>query len=335
MDVTILLMNGGFTFTALLPMDIFRCAGVLWNAMTGGRPEHCFTVRTAAPGGHPIDVGDQFSIRAAHRLEDVDRTDLVLVPAAGLDLGAMEAGYDLDAAIARNRGVVPWLREQAAKGAHIAGVCSGVALLAEAGLLNGRRATTHWALEEQFRRRFPAVTWDTEYLITESDRVYCGGGVNAAADLSLYLVQKFFGRETAAQCARAMLLEMPRTWQIAFAHLEVARDHGDEAVLRAQEWIHGHYHTEFRIDDLALRMGMSPRNFIRRFKSATGRAPLDYLQALRVAAAKRLLESGRGTVQEIGSIVGYDDAIFFRSLFRRHAGLSPSQYRQRHMLAAG
>lgn len=333
MDVTILLLNGGFTFTATLPMDVFRCAGVLWNAMTGGQPEHCFTVRTAAHGEHPIDVSDQFSIRAAHRLEDVRKTDLILVPAAGMDLDALRGGCDLNVAIAQNQGVLPWLREQAARGAHIAGVCSGVALLAEAGLLNGKRATTHWALADQFRRRFPAVIWDTEYLITESDRVYCGGGVNAAADLSLYLVQKFFGRETAAQCARAMLLEMPRTWQIAFAHHDVARDHGDDAVLRAQEWIHDHYHTDFRIDDLALRMGMSPRNFIRRFKSATGRSPLDYLQALRIAAAKRLLESGKGSVQEISNVVGYDDATFFRSLFRRHVGLSPSRYRQRHTLS--
>lgn len=335
MDVTVLLLNGGFSFTALLPMDVFRCAGVLWSTMTGGQPEHCFTVRTAALGGRPIEVADQFSICAAHRLEDIQKTDLVLVPAAGLDLHALMGGCDLDTAIAANQGVLPWLKEQAMRGTHIAGVCSGVALLAEAGLLNGRRATTHWALADQFRQRFPAVLWDTEYLITESDGIYCGGGINAAADLSLFLVQKFFGHETAAQCAKAMLLEMPRTWQIAFAHLDVVRDHGDGAVTRAQDWIHRHYHTEIRFDDLALRMGMSPRNFIRRFKSATGRSPLDYLQALRVASAKRLLESGKGTVQEISSIVGYDDAIFFRSLFRRHVGLSPSQYRQRHAGAAG
>ena len=259
-------------------------------------------------------------------------TDLVWVPAAGLDLETIVAnGYDVDAAVARNARVIPWLQRQAAQGAEIAGVCSGVALLAAAGLLDGRRATTHWALAEQFRRRFPAVDWQPEYIVTEAPGVYCGGGVNAASDLSLYLVEKFCGREVATQCAKAMLIELPRLWQVAFAHLDVGRgQHEDEAILRAQEWLHEHYdRREVRLEALASRVGMSPRNFIRRFKDATGRTPLAYLQSLRIATAKRLLENGRGTIQEVSAAVGYDDLMFFRSLFRRHTGLSPTGYRQR------
>ncbi len=331
-DVTVLLLDGGFLSTAVGPMEVFRCAGVLWNVLNGEAPSPRFRVTAASFDGGAARPDAQVGLTAGCRLSEIRATDLVLVPAAGLDLETLMAtGFDIDAAVARNARVIPWLQQQAARGAEIAGVCSGVALLAAAGLLEGRRATTHWALADQFRRRFPDVDWQPEYIVTESPGVYCGGGVNAASDLSLYLVEKFCGREVAVQCAKAMLIEMPRIWQVAFAHLDVRRgQHEDAAILRAQEWLHEHYdHREVRLEALACRIGMSPRNFIRRFKDATGRTPLAYLQSLRVATAKRLLENGRDTIQEVSAAVGYDDVMFFRSLFRRHTGLSPSEYRQR------
>jgi transcriptional regulator GlxA family with amidase domain len=330
-DVTVLLLDGGFLSTAVGPMEVFRSAGVLWNVLNGEAPRPCFRVTAASADGGPARPDTYVSLTATCALSEVRTTDLVWVPASGLDLATLAAsGYDVEAAIARNARVIPWLQQQAARGARVAGVCSGVALLAAAGLLDGRRATTHWGLVEQYRRRFPAVDWRPEYLVTDTGSVYCGGGVNAASDLSLYLVEKLCGHEVAMQCAKAMLLEMPRTWQIAFAHLDVGNEpHQDETVLRAQEWLHEHYDREVRLEALASRLGMSPRNFIRRFKDATGRTPLAYLQGLRIATAKRLLENGRGTIQEVSSAVGYDDLMFFRSLFRRHTGLSPTEYRQR------
>ena len=329
-DVTVLMLDGGFASTAVGPMDVFRSAGVLWNVLMGEAPCPRFRVTAASFDGGPAHADRRLGLAPACALAEVRSTDLVLVPAAGLDLETLMAiGYDVDASVARNARVIPWLQQQAARGARIAGVCSGVALLAAAGLLDGRRATTHWALADLYRRRFPQVDWRPEYLVTDAAGVYCGGGVNAASDLSLYLVEKFCGREVAAQCAKAMLLELPRTWQVAFAPLDVKTQHEDEAILRAQEWIHENFDKDFRFEELACRIGMSPRNFIRRFKAATGQAPLAYLQNLRIATAKRLLENGRDAVQEIGSAVGYDDMIFFRSLFRRHTGVTPTEYRQR------
>ncbi len=329
-DVTVLLLDGGFLSTAIGPMEVFGCAGVLWNVLHDAPPEPRFRVTAASFDGAAARPDGHVGLTGSCALSEVAATDLVFVPAAGLDLETlMVSGFDVDAAIARNARVIPWLQQQAARGAEIAGVCSGVALLAAAGLLDGRRATTHWGLADQFRRRFPDVDWRPEYLVTESPGVCCGGGVNAASDLSLYLVEKFCGREVAVQCAKAMLLEVPRIWQVAFAHLDVRRDHEDGAILRAQEWLHEHYDREVRLEALASRIGMSPRNFIRRFKEATGQTPLAYLQSLRIATARRLLENDRGTVQEITAAVGYDDAMFFRSLFRRHTGLSPNEYRQR------
>ncbi len=331
-DVTVLLLDGGFLSTAIGPMEVFRCAGVLWNVLGGEAPDPRFRVTLASADGGAVRADPGVGLTGARALSEVRATDLVWVPAAGLDLETIVAsGFDVDAAVARNARVIPWLQRQAARGAGIAGVCSGVALLAAAGLLEGRRATTHWALAEQFRRRFPKVDWRPEYLVTDAGGVYCGGGVNAASDLSLYLVEKLCGREVAAECAKAMLIELPRLWQVAFAHLDLGPgQHGDEVILRAQEWLHEHYdRREVRLEALARRLGMSPRNFIRRFKEATGRTPLAYLQSLRIATAKRLLENGRGTIQEASAAVGYDDPMFFRSLFRRHTGLSPTEYRQR------
>jgi transcriptional regulator GlxA family with amidase domain len=173
------------------------------------------------------------------------------------------------------------------------------------------------------------VDWQPEYLVTDAGDVYCGGGINAAADLSLYLVEKFRGREIALECAKALLIEMPRTWQATFAHVAVQKSHGDRRIRRAQDWMHENYTLSINLKAVSAQVGMSHRNFIRRFKEATGQTPLNYVHALRVAAAKRLLERGDCSVQEICHAVGYEDAIFFRDLFKRYAGVCPAEYRQR------
>lgn len=330
MHVVVLFLNGGCASTAVLPTEIFRHTGVFWNLLNGlpARPE--FRVTTASVDGRPAVTDRLLSIAPACAAEAVEAPDIVFVPAGGLPLETlMRTGYDVDAVIASNAALVPWLRRWADGGAKVAGVCSGVALLAEAGLLDGRRATTHWGLTDVYRDRFPAVDWQPDYLITDDAGIFCGGGINAAADLSLYLVEKFKGREAALQCAKALLIEMPRTWQVAFADVAMRREHADERIRRAQEWMHDHYVRSINLESLAVRAGMSPRTFIRRFKDATGHTPLSYLHAVRIAAAKRLLEQGQPSVQEIARQVGYEDIIFFRGLFKRHTGICPVEYRNR------
>lgn len=229
----------------------------------------------------------------------------------------------------RNAAVIPWLKKWHKRGAAIASVCSGVGLVAAAGMLDGKRGTTHWAIAERFRELYPKVKWMPELMVTEDRGFYCGGGVHAAVDLSLYLVEKFCGHEVALQCAKALLIETPRAWQAGFAIVPLKTEHSDESVSRAQEWLHHNFHRSFSLDEPAERARMSLRNFVRRFKKATGDSPLHYIQKLRVSAAKRLLENDHRTVQEISEAVGYQDLVFFRSLFQRHTGVSPSAYRQR------
>jgi transcriptional regulator GlxA family with amidase domain len=224
---------------------------------------------------------------------------------------------------------VRFLRRRGERGAQVAAVCSGVALPAAAGLLDGLPATTHWGLIDEYRARFPRVDWRPSELVTEADGVYCGGGVHAANDLALYLVEKLCGRAVAVECAKSLLIEMPRACQTGFAVLPLGRRHSDPTIRRAEEWIQRHCRESFGFAALARELGMSPRHFIRRFKAATGLAPVDYLQRLRVRAAQRLLEEPHAGVQEVGQAVGYEDAAFFRRLFVRHTGEPPAAYRRR------
>ena len=211
----------------------------------------------------------------------------------------------------------------------IAGVCAGVAPLAEAGLLDGRRATTHWAVAESFRQRYPKVDWHTELLITEDGNLFCSGGAHAAIDLSLYLVEKLCGHEVAVQCSRWLVLDMPRTYQSGYSILPISRSHSDQKIRAIEDYLRVRFGEDFSTEDVALHAGMSRRNFIRRFKQATGHLPGAYLQMIRVAAARQMLEEGDASIQRVGSTVGYNDAAFFRHVFKRHIGLTPADYRNR------
>jgi transcriptional regulator GlxA family with amidase domain len=206
--------------------------------------------------------------------------------------------------------------------------CTGAAYLAEAGLLDGREATTHWATADDFRRRYPKVNWRPEKLITEDRRMLCSGGVYSSMDLSLYLVEKFCGHEIAVQCAKALLINMPRPCQSGYAVLPLSRPHDDAKIRAAESYIQKNYARDIAIEDLARDLGMSPRNFIRRFKSSTGRLPGNYVQALRVAIAKEMLEDGARSLQAVSLAVGYEDAAFFREVFKRCTGMTPGEYRE-------
>jgi transcriptional regulator GlxA family with amidase domain len=319
-DVTVLFLDDTFSSTAIGPMEVFRHAGSLWNILTGLEPDPRFRVTTASVDGRPVHCDGAIEIKPDVAITAIRKTDLIFIPTTGLHF---------EDVVERNAPVVPWLRRWHKRGAAIASVCSGVGLIAATGMLDGKRATTHWAIADKFRELYPRVKWMPELMVTEDHGFYCGGGVHAALDLSLYLVEKFCGHEVAVQSAKALLIDTPRAWQAGFAIVPLKTDHTDDSISSAQEWLHHNFHKNFPLDTPARRVGMSLRNFVRRFKQATGDSPLMYLQKLRVAAAKRLLESDHRTVQEISDAVGYQDVAFFRDLFQRHTGVSPSAYRER------
>src|SRR5262250_47979 len=319
-EITVLLLDQMFSSTAIGPMEVFRHAGSLWHILTGTECAPRFHVTTASADGGPVNCDGEIQIKPNIALQEAGRADLIFVPTTGLSV---------DDVVERNAAIVPWLKRRSKRGVAVASVCSGVGLVAAAGLLDGKRATTHWGLAERFREKYPRVKWMPELMVTEDRGFYCGGGVHAAMDLSLYLVEKYCGHEIAVQSAKALLIETPRAWQAGFAVVPLKTEHNDEAISTAQDWLHENFHRPFPLEAPAQRAGMSLRNFVRRFKHATGDSPLAYLQKLRVAAAKRLLENNHRTMQEISDAVGYQDVAFFRQLFERHTGVSPSAYRER------
>jgi transcriptional regulator GlxA family with amidase domain len=319
LDVTIVLVDGGYASTAIGPMEVLHSAGVLWNQLHGETEKPRFRVRMASVRRKSVSSLCGLELTPQYRIADIRHTDLILVSASG----------DIDARIAAAPALLPWLRKWHGRGALIGGICSGVAFLAEAGLLDGRRATTHWAIVDSFRARYPKVKWEPEKFITEDERIVCSGGVYAAIDLSLHLVEKFCGHEIAVKCAKSLLVSMPRSRQSGYSVSPLSRPHSDEKIREAEQYLQQYFERDLSVDMIAERASMGPRNFIRRFKAATGRLPHDYLQMLRVAAARDLLEDGATSVQAVCSQVGYVDVAFFRSLFKRHTGLTPAEYRKR------
>jgi len=301
-------------------MEVFRHAGLLWNILTRTEKSPRFHVTIASADGRPVRCDGGIEIKPNVSLQDVRDTDIVFVPAAWTSSGDVTE---------LNAPVVRWLKRRWEHGLAVASVCSGVGIVAATGLLDRKRATTHWGLVDLFRQRYPRVNWTPELMVTEDGGFFCGAGLNASLDLSIYLVERFCGHEIAIQTAKALLIETRRAWQSGFAIIPLKTDHSDDAISRAQDWMHKNFAATFPLEDPARQIGMSVRNFVRRFKQATGDSPLVYLQKLRVAAAKRMLESNHRSMQEISDAVGYQDIKFFRALFQRHTGVSPSVYRNR------
>lgn len=318
MDVTIVFLEDGFASTAVGPAEILHSAGRFWNELHGGDSRPRFRVRIASIDGKAVISHYAHGLIPQCSIDDIRQTDIIIVTATGLDVQEKVVKYS---------NLLPWLQHHYSEGAYVAGICAGAALLAECGLLDGRRATTHWALVETLCQRYPQVQWQPEEFVTEDCRLLSCGGVYAALDLGLYLVDKFCGHEIALQCAKALLLSLPRSNQAGYAVLPLSRPHSDAKIQQSERYLQEHFNREVSIEMLASDAGITPRTFIRRFKAATGRLPGAYLQMLRVSAAKDLLEKQSASIQSVASMIGYEDVGFFRNLFKRHTGMTPSAYR--------
>ena len=300
-------------------MDIFNQAGRLWNRVHQTPRPRAFEVTIASADGKPIRLTNNVVVQPHASIASVDRTDLVVIASA----------TSIDRILGAHPQLVPWIRRQFEQGAQVASVCTGVFLLAETGLLDGRSATLHWGFTQRFKDRYPQVDIEADRMVVDHGRLYCSAGANAGMDLSLYLVEKFCGRRTAVQCAKTLVLDIGRTVQTPYASFLHPIDHGDALILEVQQRIEKEHTRAVDYEQLARAFRMSRRSLERRFKAATGGTLLAYVQKLRVDTAKRLLEEGRYTFNEITYRVGYEDITFFRKIFIRHTGLRPKAYQQR------
>lgn len=254
-------------------------------------------------------------------IQAIRHTDLVLIPAV---LGEYEQ------AVQQNQELLEWIRLQYKCGAEVASMCSGAFLLAATGLLENRACSIHWNKVEEFRRMFPGVSIATGKIITHENGIYTNGGAYSFLNLMLYLVEQLFDRSTAIICSKVFQIDVERTTQSPFTIFQVQKEHGDELIQNAQTYIEEHLDSRISFEKLALELAISRRNFDRRFIRATGNTPVEYLQRVKIEAAKKELEKGRKTVFEVMMDVGYSDDKAFREVFRKITGLSPQDYRNRY-----
>lgn len=262
-----------------------------------------------------------FAVHTDRQLKEVKKTDLVFIPAL---FGDMKTAID------KNKVLIPWIEEQYDKGAEVASLCVGAFLLASTGLLNGKKCSTHWGFMNEFREMYPEVELVDGSIVTEEKRIYSSGGANSYWNLLLYLVEKYTNRETAILASKYFAIDIDRDSQAAFAMFKGQKDHGDKEIRKAQEYIEKNIHERITIDELAGKIAVSRRTFERRFKQATNNSVLEYIQRVKIEAAKRSFESSRKNINEVMFDVGYSDTKAFRTVFKKITGLTPIEYRNKY-----
>lgn len=265
--------------------------------------------------------GGKFTVNADALIGEVKRTDLVIIPAID---------GDLQETVEENKDFQPFIVEQYGKGAEVASLCVGAFILASTGLINGKKCATHWVAENEFRRLYPEVELVTEKIITEEQGIYSSGGAFSYLNLILYLLEKMAGREMAMLCAKVFAIEIERTNQSRFVMFSGQKDHDDDDIRAAQEYIEKNYTEKLTVDQLASAFALGRRSLERRFKKATANTVVEYIQRVKIEAAKKDLETSRKTVNEIMYDVGYSDTKAFRTTFKKITGLSPVEYKNRY-----
>jgi transcriptional regulator GlxA family with amidase domain len=248
--------------------------------------------------------------------------DLVLVPAMNFD--------QIQQTLQNETGLVKWINRQYDNGSEVAAMCMGTFLLACTGLLEGKKATTHWMGAQMFKQSFPNVILEHDKVIIDAGRIYTSGAAYSFTSLVLYLIEKFAGRDIALAVAKVFMIQVHDTSQHAFTIFNLQHDHGDVAIGSIQKYIEQHYKEKLNIGFLAMHCNMSQRTFIRKFTAVTGNKPLEYIQRVRIEAAKRLLETARHTVEEVAHQIGYEDFHSFRNIFKRFTGLPPKEYKRKY-----
>lgn len=265
-------------------------------------------------------INNKYHTRDAGNAED---TRLILIPAFNSEY------TDIKDAIGANTGLIPWIMKQYQQGAEVASFCTGAFLLAATGLLNGRRATTHVLATYDLARNFPQIDVQPEEVVTHDGGIYTSGGATNTFHLLLYLVEKYCNREVAVQIAKLFAIDMDRDRQSYFATFLPSKDHTDPLVANAQQRMEEKYNKPATIEEIIGDIPSSRRNFVRRFKQATGITPIEYLQRTRLEGAKKLLEKTNQSISEVMYNSGYNDVKSFRQLFKKGVGLTPKEYRDK------
>jgi transcriptional regulator GlxA family with amidase domain len=317
--LSILVPNGQNNLSSIVgPYKIFSRANAYWKEQEG---KELFKIELVGISKEVDFYEGLFSVKPQRKLSEITKTDLIIIPSLN---------HNFEQAIKKNQLFVDWLTKQYKNGAEVASICTGAFLLASSGLLDGKSCSTNWAVEESFRKMFPKVNLQTDKLITDENGIYTNGGAYSFLNLVIYLVEKYFNRQTAIFCSKVFQIEMDRKSQSPFIIFKGQKLHGDEMVKEAQTYIENQFQEKLSIEDLSSHFAVSRRNFDRRFIKATGNTPVEYTQRVKVELAKKAFETGRKTINEVMYEVGYNDVKSFREVFRKITGITPLEYRNKY-----
>ncbi|WON93947.1 GlxA family transcriptional regulator [Sphingobacterium sp. UGAL515B_05] len=287
--------------------------------------EPIFNIELAGVSRQSNFVNGLLTVMTQKDIATIQKTDLIIVPAVISNFSAIEAGNSMLSA---------WILDHYTKGANVASMCTGAYLLASTGLLDNKNCSIHWKSAANFHKLFPKVNLKTEQIITDEQGIYTNGGGYSFLNLLLYLVEKFYDRQTAIYCSKIFQIDIARQTQSDFMIFNGQKSHGDEMVMRAQDYLENNFSEKISMEKLSEKFTVGRRNFDRRFIKATGNTPVEYLQRIKVESAKKELESSRKTVNEVMYAIGYTDIKAFREIFRRFTGLSPLEYKNKYNKAA-
>ena len=305
-------------------LDLFSFTGVSWQRFSNEAVEPRFKVQIASLGGGDIRCSNRLMMRAHCDIQDVTECDLLLVPTIG---------DSIDKVLKQNNGLLPHLVRLANTKADIASNCSGAFFLAEAGLLDHKVATTHWGYANKFKADFPLVDLQENQFVThasdELGSIFCAAGGSAFYDLGLLLIERYCGREISTQMAKTQIIDSKRGNQNSYTNVTLHKPHSDQLVKQVQEFIEQNFRQPIQVSSLAAMANITPRTLNRRFQASVAMRPVEYIQAVRIEQAKRLLELGDVSIKSLADQVGYDDISSFTRLFKRATELTPKEYQDK------
>jgi len=317
--LTIIVPEGENNLSSIVgAYKIFTRANEYWKK--AGKRE-LFKIQLAGISKEVEFYDGLFAARPHTHISDINKTHLIIIPSLN---------HNYLKAVKGNKLVIDWIAKQYKEGAEIASICTGAFMLASSGLLDGRTCSTHWSAADTFRTMFPKVNLQADRLITDENGIYTNGGAYSFLNLMVYLVEKYYDRQTAIFCAKVFQIDIDRQNQSAFIIFKGQKQHGDEVVKKAQEYIENNIDEKISIEHLSSLFAVGRRNFDRRFIKATGNTPVEYSQRVKMEAAKKTFENTRKNINEVMYEVGYSDVKAFREVFRKVTGMSPLEYRSKY-----
>nr|WP_317199819.1 helix-turn-helix domain-containing protein [uncultured Psychrobacter sp.] len=319
-EVVILGFDGVLGSVLAGALDLFSFTGVSWQRFLNLEVEPKFRVQIASLGKNDIKCSNRLIMQAHCDITHVSECDLLLIPTIG---------DSIDKVLKQNSALLPHLQRLASTEADIASNCSGAFFLAAAGLLDGKTATTHWGYASKFKSEYPRVDLQENQFVTQSGNIFCAAGGSAFYDLALLLIERYCGREVSTQVAKTQIIDSKRGSQNSYTNVTVHKSHADTLVKHVQEFIESSFNEPLQVSDLAAMVNVTPRTLNRRFQACIAMRPIEYIQAVRIEQAKRLLESGQVTIKSLAYQVGYSDISSFTRLFKRATQLTPKEYQNK------